>query len=69
MPVIGFDKLLNVRITPDEFSKIKKVVRKNRELFYNTSHFVRASIIKHLRDYDKQGKRLSDGRDNEWFNW
>ena len=58
MPVIGFDKVLNVRITSDEFRKIKKVVRHNRELFYNASHFMRASIIKHLRDYDKKGKKI-----------
>lgn len=56
--IIGFDKILNIRITSQEYDLIVKVVKKNNENFYNVSHFVRSSILKNLREYDKKGKLL-----------
>lgn len=57
MVVIDFDDTITVRIRADELKKISKVVRVNRDLFYNKSHFVRASVIKYLSEFDKQGNK------------
>ena len=55
--VVGFDKNISIRITAQEYKAIRRVVRNNRDVFYNLSHFVRASVLKDLRNYDKKGKK------------
>lgn len=60
MPVIGFNDTLNIRLRSDELKKIKKAVNKNRDLFYNNSHFVRASVIIFLRQFDDKGNKINN---------
>ena len=57
MSVIGFDERIIFRLKSEEKSKIMKVMSKNRDIYFNSSHFVRVAVIKLLRDYDKRGKR------------
>ena len=57
--VIGFDETITIRIISEEKEKIKKILKKNRDLYFNESHFVRCSIIKLLREYDNNGRRIN----------
>lgn len=57
MVVIDFDEVVSFRIRADELKMVRKIVRRNRDLFFNVSHFVRASVIKSIRDYDRKGKK------------
>ena len=57
MVVIDFDDTISIRIRKDEAKKISKVVRVNRDLFYNKSHFVRASVLRYLAEFDKKGNK------------
>lgn len=55
--IIDFDEQINLRIKRDELKHIDKVVKKNRELFFNRSHFIRCAIIRYLRDFDEKGNK------------
>ena len=58
MSIIGFDETVNVRIRREEIKKINKILRKNRDRFYNKSHFVRSSILKYMREFDDKGNKI-----------
>jgi len=57
--VIGFDETIHIRIIGEEKEKIKKILKKNRDLYFNESHFVRCSIIKLLREFYEDGRRIN----------
>ena len=57
--VIFFDDIVVARIKSEERKKIVKVVNKNQDVFESDSHFVRCCIIRSLRDFDRNGRRLN----------
>ena len=56
--VVFFEEEFHFRIKSDDKVKIQKIVNKNQDLYFNESHLVRCAIIKLLRDYDRNGRRL-----------
>jgi len=58
MVVIDFESTLNLRIKNDDKRKIVKVVSKNQDIYFNESHFVRCAILKLLREFEDNGKRI-----------
>jgi hypothetical protein len=55
--VIGFEASVGFRIREIDLKKIEKIVNKNQDLFYNESHFFRASALMLAREFDKNGVR------------
>lgn len=55
--VVYFDDVTILRVKVEDKKKMKKIIKKNHDIFNNESHFVRCAIIKLLRDYDKNGKK------------
>lgn len=56
--VVFFAETIQARIREYEYKKILKVVKKNRELFDNDSHFIRSAVNTLLREFDEKGLRL-----------
>jgi hypothetical protein len=56
--VIGFDRQVNFRIRQNDFREITKITNKNQDLFYNESHFIRCAVLKMLREFDSNGKKV-----------
>ena len=52
---IGFEDRANFRIKEKELIKVLAVVRRNRDVFENHSHFFRVAVIKELRLYNDKG--------------
>ena len=58
MTIIDFESTLHLRIKNVDKRKIVKVVNKNQDIYFNDSHFVRCAILKLLREYDDNGRKL-----------
>jgi len=57
MVIIDFEDRLGVRIKAEDIKMIKRIVRKNKDMFYNKSHFIRSSILKYIREFDNKGNK------------
>lgn len=57
MTVIDFDEFIGFRIKKSEIKKLKKVIKKNKTVYLNLSHFIRCAVIKLLREYDEDGRK------------
>lgn len=54
-----FDGVLIVRINKKRYTHLRKIVRKNKEVFEdNVSVFVRAAIIREEKKFSKTGELL-----------
>ena len=51
--VISFEEHMNFMIKSEDRKKIKKIVGRHQDLFYNESHFVRVAVLKLIREYKK----------------
>lgn len=54
--VVGFEEHINFMLTYDVRKKIQKVIKANQDVFFNESHFIRASINRNLREFDEKGR-------------
>jgi Arc/MetJ-type ribon-helix-helix transcriptional regulator len=48
--VVGFGELVPVRFTADQLKLIKRIVKKDGETYENVSHFIRASVLRRIRE-------------------
>lgn len=55
MVVVGFDDVVVVRLKGFEKDKIKRIVKKNRDLFDSPSHFVRSAVIRQISKFNDKG--------------
>ncbi len=47
----NFNSAITLRITKQTEKDIQKIVRKHQDIFYNESHFVRAAVMKEVREW------------------
>ena len=52
----SFDVTTSLRLYQDELIDIKKILRKNRDIYFNQSHFIRCAIIKLINEHKKDKK-------------
>ena len=50
MPIIGFARFVGFRAREQEIAEIDALVKKHRNLYNNRSHFVRAAVVRALRE-------------------
>lgn len=50
MSVIGFDEVIQARILSSEKKAIRRIVRRDRDKYFNDSHFFRCAIIKLIKE-------------------
>jgi hypothetical protein len=55
---IFFEEILIFRLKESDKVKISKILRKNKDLFENMSHYARCCIIQDLRNFDEKGRRI-----------
>lgn len=60
MAIVGFDEVIVIRLRSDEKKKIIQIYKKNKDVYESVSHFVRSSVIRNLRRYDKKGREVKD---------
>ena len=51
--VIGFEEQIGVRIKSSDRNKIKRIVAKHQDLYYNESHFIRCAVLREIRRYER----------------
>ena len=49
MSKIDFEETMSFRIKSNERIKIKKIIKKHQDLYFNESHFIRCAIIEKIR--------------------
>lgn len=58
MTIIGFEERTTLRIKRDDLKRINKIVRKNQDLFFNESHFIRCAVLNFMRNFDEKGRKI-----------
>ena len=56
MPVIGLKETTKLRITPEVLEDIDRVVKKNADLFFSRSHFIRCACARLIREIDENAE-------------
>jgi len=51
--MVFFTELLNARFHKEEVKSINKILRSNKDLYDNKSHFLRCAVIKLINDHNK----------------
>jgi hypothetical protein len=52
MTKMFFDTRVSCRMREDEIKLIKRVIKHNRDLYDNESHFIRCAVLRELRCYN-----------------
>ena len=50
---IDFEDQIGFRIKRWDRSKIKAIIKKNQDLYYNESHFIRSAVLQLIRRHGK----------------
>jgi len=57
--MIFFNVSQNFRIFKEDIKKVEAIVKKNRGIYENKSHFYRVAVLKLIREHNK-GVKIND---------